>query len=389
MNYRIFLLAIATFATGMEGFMIAGLLPTIAKDFQISLSIAGQLVTVFAIAYAIGSPVLTTLTALIERRKVLFWSLLLFAIGNILCGMASSYWMQMVFRVITALGAGMFGPAAINVAAKLVKPEMRGRAISIVVGGLTISLVLGVPLGVWVASVSNWRWTFWLVGILSLVAALLIRLFFPRVTVTEQAVSLKERLLFLKHPFILSSLFITLTWSIGIYIVYTYVTDIFGQVGATEQTITLMLFIFGVASFFGVTLGGYSVDRFGAIRTMLFALSLLFVAFITLSLSHTIILGIAAMALYGFSGFAFNPAQQHRLIEISGKDAGIVISLHSSFLYLGSGLGSLAGGLVLKYGSVTNLGFIGGGSVLIAILFIWLSYRLVKQTSESSRLRKK
>lgn len=95
---------------------------------------------------------------------------------------------------------------------------------------------------------------------------------------------MKERLLFLKRPLILSSLFVTLTWAIGIYIVYTYITDIFGRVGATEQTITLMLFISGVASFFGVTYGGYSADRFGSIRTILFALSLLFLAVTTLSL---------------------------------------------------------------------------------------------------------
>ncbi|GGD78923.1 MFS transporter [Paenibacillus nasutitermitis] len=388
MNYRIFLLAIGTFAIGMEGFMIAGLLPAMAKDFNISLSVAGQLVTVFAIAYAIGSPVLTTMTASIERRKLLFWSLFLFAIGNILCGVVSNYWIQMVFRVITALAAGIFAPAATNIAAKLVKPEMRGRALSIVIGGLTIALVLGVPVGVWIASLSSWRWTFWIVGIVSLVAAILIRLYFPTVTVTERAVSVKERLLFLKHPSILSSLLVTLTWSIGIYIVYTYVTDIFGKVGATEQTITLVLFISGIASFLGVTWGGYSSDRFGPIRTIPFSLSLLFVAVTTLSFIQGIGLGILAMALWGFSGFTFNPAQQHRLIEISREDSDVVLSLHSSFIYLGSGLGSLFGGIVLNFGSVTSLGFIGGGFVVIALLFFWLSVHLVKQTPESSHLRK-
>ncbi|SHE49612.1 Predicted arabinose efflux permease, MFS family [Seinonella peptonophila] len=383
MNYRILLLAIGTFAIGMEGFMIAGLLPAIAKDFNISLSIAGQLVTVFSIAFAIGSPILTTTTASLDRRKVLFWSLLLFATGNILCGIATNYWIEMVFRVVTALGAGIFSPAATLTASKLVKPEMRGRAISIVVSGLTISLVLGVPLGIWIASLSSWRWTFWIVGGVSLIAALFIRLFFPTVPVTEQAISIMKRLLFLKRPSILSSLMITLTWSIGIYTVYTYISDIFGRVGATEQTIALMLFICGIGSFLGVTFGGYSADRFGAVKTMFFALTLLFIANTALSFFQTITLGIAAMALFGFSGFTFNPAQQHRLIGISKKDSGVVLSLHSSFIYLGSGLGSLFGGLELKYGSVTNLGLISGGSVLIAILFVWLSIRFMKKTAET------
>ncbi|UUZ89743.1 MFS transporter [Paenibacillus sp. P25] len=377
MNFRTFVLALGTFAVGTEGFMIAGLLPILAQHFNVSLSAAGQLVTVFSVAYALGSPILATMTGLAERRRVLMWSMLLFAVGNFLCGLASAYWVLLLGRIVTAAGAGLFAPSANYTATALVASDKRGRAISIVLGGATVALIFGVPLGTWIASLYDWRMTFWIVGFVSVFAAVVIGLFFPSIE-APVVVSLKDRLSFLRHPLILSALLTTLTWGIGIFIVYTYVSDIFGRLGATGQSISLMLFIAGIASFFGVYFGGFSADRFGSYRTIVLALVLLLIAVTSLSLLHSLTFGFAAMALWGFSGYTFNPAQQHRLIGMSGTRAGIVLSLHNSFIYLGSALGSLIGGLVLKYGSVTELGFVGGVSVFAALVIIVVSHRLAK-----------
>lgn len=135
MNYQILFLTLGTFAIGMEGFMIAGLLPALSQDLNVSLSVAGQLVTVFSITYALGSPILTTMTGKAERSQVLLWSLLLFAAGNFLCGMATVYPVVFLGRVITALGAGLFAPAATHAASVLVPPDKRGRSLSMVLGG--------------------------------------------------------------------------------------------------------------------------------------------------------------------------------------------------------------------------------------------------------------
>ncbi|WP_248928465.1 MFS transporter [Paenibacillus hamazuiensis] len=383
MNYRILALALGTFAVGTEGFMIAGLLPALAQNLNVSLSAAGQLVTVFSIAYALGSPILTTMTGLAERRQLLMWSLLLFSVGNFLCGLASTYWVLLLGRIITAAGAGLFAPSANYTAAALVDSDKRGRALSIVIGGSTVALIFGVPLGTWIASLHDWRMTFWIVGFVSMFAAVVIRIFFPIID-APAVVSLKDRLSFLRHPLILSALLTSLTWGIGVFIVYTYVSDIFGRLGGTGQTISLMLFVAGIASFFGVNFGGFSADRFGSSRTIVLALVLLLIAVTSLSILHSLAFGFAAMALWGFSGYTFNPAQQHRLIGLSGKNAGIVLSLHNSFIYLGSALGSLIGGLVLKYGSATELGFVGGGSVFAALLIFGVSYRLAKGGSLQS-----
>jgi predicted MFS family arabinose efflux permease len=382
MNYRIFLLALGTFAVGTEGFVIAGLLPYISRDLDVSLSAAGQLVTAFSLAYAFGSPVLTTLTGRADKRRVLVGSLLLFTAGNFVCGTASAYGVLLVGRIVTAAGAGLFAPAANYTAATLVAPDKRGRAISVVLGGLTVALLFGVPLGTWLASIDDWRTTFQIVG-----AAALIRGFLPKVA-SSVPVSLRDRVECLKRPLILTALLTTLAWGIGIFVVYTYVSDIFVGLGAAAPTIALMLFIAGIASCFGVGFGGYAADRFGSARTIVFALCCLIAALLSLSVFRTVALGIAAMAVWGFSGYTFNPAQQHRLIELSGKDAGIVLSLHNAFIYMGSALGSLIGGLVLQYGSAAELGFAGGAAVLIALVIYRISDQWAKKRPVRSLISK-
>ncbi|GGD97517.1 MFS transporter [Paenibacillus nasutitermitis] len=391
MGFRLLLLTLGGFAIGMEGFMIAGLLPALSQDLNVSISTAGQLVTVFSIVYAVGSPILTMWTGRVERKRLLAGAMLLFAAGNFLCGLANIYAVVFLGRMITAAGAGMFSPAAAGAASVLAPPDKRGRSLSMVLGGQTIALILGVPLGTWIAYTLDWRMPFWIVGVLAVLAAIFIHLFFPTIDPSE-TVSLKNRLSLLKRPLILSALVTSLTWGIGIFLVFTYVADIFGQFGAAGQTITILLFFVGIASFAGVSFGGYAVDRFGSTRTIVLSLFLLLGAVSTLSLlryihgfADPLIVGITAMALWGFSGYAFNPAQQHRLIDLSGSMSGVVLSLHNSFIYLGSALGALFGGLGLKYGSVNNLGFFSGAAVLLALIVFGISYRISKTETVINR----
>jgi predicted MFS family arabinose efflux permease len=156
--------------------------------------------------------------------------------------------------------------------------------------------------------------------------------------------------------------------------VYTYIADVFGKMGATPQTISLVLLIWGVASLAGSTLGGIAADRFGATRTIPLTLAALLAALASLSVlaswrpsEQALAAGIAAMAVWGVSAWAFNPAQQHRLIGLSGKAAGLVVSLNPSAIYMGSALGAAIGGLAVSYGNVAELGYIGGVCELLAL----------------------
>jgi len=153
-------LALGTLAIGTEGFMIAGLLPDISADLGVSIQAAGQLVTVFALTYAISSPVLTALTGNFDRRRLLAVAMGAFAAANVVAFEASGYWGLLGARMLLALAAGVFVPAANALASTLVPPRFRGRALAVVNGGTTIAIALGVPLGALVGDRFGWRTTF-------------------------------------------------------------------------------------------------------------------------------------------------------------------------------------------------------------------------------------
>ena len=166
----IYWMALGTFAIGTESFMIAPLLPKIAADLSVSVSTAGQLVTAFTLALALSSPVLTAFTGNFNRRKLLILSMVVFAIGNIAAWASTGYSQVMGARILLALAAGLYSPNASALAGTLVPPEKRGRALSIVNGGLTIAIVLGLPLGAMIGDRLGWRTTFLGVGVLAAMA---------------------------------------------------------------------------------------------------------------------------------------------------------------------------------------------------------------------------
>ena len=143
----IYWMALGAFAIGTEGFMIAPLLPRLAGDLKVSVAEAGQLVTVFALTYALSSPILTALTGALNRRRLLVFSMIGFAAANGVAFAARDYWMLMGARVLLAVAAGLYSPNANALAGALVSAERRGSALAIVSGGTSIAVALGVPLG--------------------------------------------------------------------------------------------------------------------------------------------------------------------------------------------------------------------------------------------------
>ena len=177
---RLLPLILGAFAIGTETFMISGVLPTIAADLRVSPATAGSLVTIFALAYAVGSPVLAVATADFERKRMLSVALGVFAIANVLAALAPSFFWLAAARVALALSAGAFMPAAVAFATAMHSPAQRGRAIALVYAGMTLATVVGVPAGTLVASLANWRATFLGVGALSAVAVLGVVAMLPR-----------------------------------------------------------------------------------------------------------------------------------------------------------------------------------------------------------------
>lgn len=194
-------LALATFAVGTDAFVIAGLLPAIAADLKVSVPAAGQLVTVFALTLAVGAPVLSWLLSPLDRRRALQLALIVFVVGNVVTALSPSYPIALLARILTAVGAATITATAASAAVAITPPERRGRAMALVIGGLTLSTALGMPLGNLIGGI-DWRLTFWAVAALGVVAAIWISVALPKVVLPAR--SLTSRLAPLRQPKVLS-----------------------------------------------------------------------------------------------------------------------------------------------------------------------------------------
>jgi predicted MFS family arabinose efflux permease len=378
-------LAMGTFATGTESFMIAALLPGLAGDLSVSITAAGQLMTVFALVYALSSPLLATATGAMSRRKVLLLSMAAFALFNFIAAAAVNYWQLMAARILLACAAGLYVPSASALAGAVVSLERRGTALAIVMGGSSIAVALGVPLGAVIGHTMGWRMTFVSVGILASLAVAGLLFGFPRaVGAGLGAPTLRERLAVIKQPPVLTALLVTVIWGAGAYTVYSYLTPYLTRVAGIEGAqISLMLFIWGCAAVTGLFTGGAVNDRLGARAMIVPALALLALAFASLSfvpglLGGKILLAWVAVAIvvWGVAGWGFFPAQQARLIGISGvKVAPIVLSLNASSMYLGFSLGAALGSITLIYGSVVSLGWVAAFCEVVALAIVVVSTR--------------
>lgn len=369
-------LALGTFAVGTEGFMIAAILPTVSQSLQVSVEAAGQLVTIFALVYAVSSPVLTAMTASFDRRRLLMGSLAAFALANLVASIASGYWALAAARVLLALTAGLYVPNANAFAGALVPATHRGRALAIVNGGITVAVAIGVPLGAFIGSHLGWRATFVGVAVTSVVALAVLAARLPRDITSSPTATLRARLAVIAYPGALIVLATTTVWAIGAYTVYTYISAFLAETaGLTIAQSGLVLTVLGTAAVGGVALGGITNDRFGARRVQGVALPLMALAFAGLTVAglafapQALIAIIPLIVLWGLSAWSFFPPQQNRLIGVVGTaHAPVAFSLNASFMYVGFSLGALLGSIVITFSSVVWIGAAGAACVLGASL---------------------
>ncbi len=377
---RLYWLALGTFAIGVEGFMIAPLLPDLARDLSVSLLSAGQLVTVFALTYAISSPVLTALTGDFDRRRLLIASMLAFAAANFVAWSASGYPALLAARILLAIAAGLYVPNASALASAVVEPSRRGAALAIVTGGSSVAVALGVPLGALVGERFGWRLNFAAIGALALIATVGLLRGLPRdIAGRPPVASLRERLEVARQPAVLLALLNTMLWATGAFTVYTYLASFLAHAAElTGSSISAVLFLWGVAAIIGLRLGGRLNDRFGHLPVIVTSLSVLALAFLSLSTSAVLLPPLAAraaillaIALWGVSAWSFFPAQQARLISIAGVQvAPVALSLNASFQFLGFSSGAALGSLTLANASPLALGWVGAICVTAALSLV-------------------
>ncbi|WP_225994087.1 MFS transporter [Actinomadura rudentiformis] len=352
---RLLPLALATFAVGTDNFVIAGLLPAMAEDLGVTVPVAGQLVTVFALTFAISAPVLGAATSGMNRRTALLLALAVFVAGNAATALGTSYTFVLVARIVTAAGAGIITSAASSTAVALVPPERRGGALALVMGGLSASTALGLPIGTLIGG-ANWRLTLWAVAGAGLVAALGIALGLPKVSLP--AAGFRARLAPMKQPWVLGVLVVTMTALAGSYLLYPYVAAATEDLtGGSATTLTVLLLAWGLGTLAGTLIAGPLTDRYRPERVL--AVSL-FAATLVLAISPIMMAGLASAvvwaSLWGLCiGIPVIP-QQHRLVAHAPAASPILLGLNSAAVYVGIAFGGGLGGLAQSWIAPARLG---------------------------------
>lgn len=365
MDKRLLSLAVGTFAIGTDCLVVAGILPDVSHSLQVSAGTAGQLMTVYALSYALFSPVVAALMARWSRKRLLLSGLAVLVAANIAGALLPAFAFLLASRALAGLAAAMFTPTASATAALLVEPEERGRALAIVIAGLCAATALGAPIGTIVGGLASWRGTMWLVALIGLLAALIIALVFPAVP-APPPVGLRQRLAPISDRRVALTLLTTFCVFGGFYTVYTYTGISFDRAtGGSASVLAALIFAWGVAGTAGNLAAGSMIDRYGSRRVINVAAGLAALNFLLLPWS-TVHLGTAlvAMVVWGICGWGLVAPQQHRLVEILPTNAPLLIALNSSVLYAGVALAGVVGAAGIRAVGPYMLGPIGGALVL-------------------------
>lgn len=378
MDIRLIWLAVGTFAIGVESFAISSLLPQIADSTGVTLTQAGYLVIAFALANAFGSPVLAALTGTVDRRRTLTVSALVFSAGAVWASLSQGYFDLMAARVLMAFSAGLYSATAQATGVGISSPDHRARAISVIVGGTSLAVAFGAPIGALVAGLVGWRGAYVMIAIFGLIAAGAIWVLLPK-GLRGSALSLRQRLSAIALPGVPAALLTTLLFMIGAFATVIYIAVLTTEaMGLSKALIPAVMLAFGIGAAFGNVAGGQLADRFGPGRTIIGSIligGLMLAAFSVVGhLPSALVLPafFAINIIWGFVGWGYLPAQSSHLVSLAPNAAPLVLSLNYSALYLGIAGGSLVGGLVLEFGNAGDLGWVGALFPAAALVLIIL-----------------
>lgn len=385
MDIRVFLLAISAITVGLVELVVGGILPVVAEDLQVSIATAGQLITIFALVFAIAGPVLLSLTAKIERKKLYLLTLSVFFLGNVFTYFSTTFAMMMTARILTAASAALVIVLSLTITARISKPNVRAKALGYIYMGISSSLVLGVPIGIVITNAFGWRTVFLGIAILTIGSILLISKFFDEIP-TGNVQPLREQLKALANKKIVFAHLATMLMLAGHYTVYAYFTPFLETtMNLSSSWISVFYFLFGLAAVAGGAFGGGLATRIGSQKSILiilgtFSLSLFVLPYSTFSMPVFIIV----MMIWGALSWALAPAQQDYIIQSDPVSSDIHQSFNNSALQVGIALGSGVGGIAFSHtGSVTSMPAVGGFIVIIAFVCAAISLSMAVQKKKS------
>jgi len=383
----IILLALGAFVTGTAEFVVSGILELISFELDVSISIAGQLITIYSLSYAIGALVLVMLTSKFDRKKVLLSAISIFILGNLVAFFSYTFVILMLSRVIMAMSGGLYIVVATNYAAQIAVPEKRGSAMATVITGFTVSLVLGVPIGTFLAGHFDWHYIFLIIVLGTVFLMIGLCKLLPAIK-GNQPLPFTQQLQIMNDKRVLTGLMTTIFWILGYTMVFAYIAPLLSHTaGFSIEMTSIALFVLGTFAFIGSRCGGYAVDRWGPNRTITLSLCVHIISLFVLAFTQYRAVGVfVTLAFWGVATWTTTPAKQFYLISLKPQSSETVLSFNTALMNVGMMLGSALGGIIIQYTNIENLSWIGGLFVILSLIFIRCSFYLNKKVMKHHRL---
>jgi len=386
---RAFLLALGTFAIGTDAFIIAGVLPEISASLSSSLGATGLVVSVFSLAYAVGSPVVSSLSVGWRRSTVLIGGLGVFAFANLLSAASPSLAILLASRVLAALSAGLVAPASYALASTFGASRNSGKNLSVIAAGFTSAMVLGVPIGVFLSQYGGWRSSLTFVAALGAIAAVsMLWAGVPESQSQKAAAALHDQLRVVAKTKTIFALAPFLIWSMANFGLYTFIAAILRR-SLPATVVPLLLLLFGLGAVAGNFMGGVLSDRFGTRRPTIICLALLICALagIVFTISSLIAAGVNMIAWAMLMAALFT-LQQQRAILVDPAQSNLLLALNNSALYLGASIGSAAFGVIISAMSIAFLSPLSAVAAAVSLGALFLMPLGDQETPPSTRVEK-
>lgn len=374
-------LAVTAFAIGVAEFIVVGVLPSISRELAVPLARAGSLVGLYALTLAVGTPLMVLVLARFPRKPVLLALIAVFLGGNLLSALSADYYSLLTGRVITAVAHGSFFAIGATVAARLAPKGQESTAIAAMFAGLTLAMVVGVPIGSFLGNGFGWRLPFFAVALLATLGFLATCFWLPQMPAVEP-VKPSVQLAAAANPAILTMMLITVLGFGASFAAFTFITPILTDItGFSGQTASILLVVFGAATLIGNLLGGRFASAIGwqgALRWFLTALAVV-LAVVALALPYRLPM-VVMLFVWGGLAFGISPAVQGGMLAIAQKFTPQAVdfasALNISAFNLGISLGEVCGSALVAHGVMSMTPWAGVVAALVAQLpLTWLMRR--------------
>lgn len=382
MPLAVYILGLAVFALGTSEFMLSGLLPPIADDMDVSIPRAGLLISAFAIGMVVGAPLLAVATLRLPRRTTLISLITVFGLGQVAGALAPTYEILFASRVVSAFACAGFWAVGAAVAIAMVPVNQRARAMAVMIGGLSIANVLGVPAGAFLGDNFGWRSAFWAVGAASAVALVGVLTLIPRIPLPAEKPRLKRELTIYRDRQVWLSITVTALAAGGVFCAFSYLSPLLTDVaGLDEGWVPTVLGLFGAGALLGTAIGGRVADAhlFGVLLSGIIASTVCLVALALFS--GTAAVAIALSFLLGVSAFYTAPALNARMFNVAGAAPTLAGATTTAAFNLGNTGGPWLGGTVIDLDlGYASTAWAGAAMTAVAIGAVTLSLRLHHRT---------